>query len=188
MSSSKNVIMCYGMRLYIFWGISTLVRIVQFDFQNLGVYYVSWSSHSAWSHQWWFLFLTKGNSEKIWFKTFLEIDSSSGQCSTQALVEGILCRVVQDANLFCMELSSIRFMSLVKTYEHHPFLFPYNLSSVKVSDFPSKEEVTHFYNSTKTGLNKFELNLVLSWLQQDIDHINFRKLNFCGIEFIKYCN
>ena len=135
-----------------------------------------------------FYFSLKEIAKRSELKTFLEIGSSSGQGSTQALVEGILSREVQDANLFCMELSRIRFMGLVKTYEHHPFVFPYNLSSVKVSDFPSKEEVTHFYNSTKTGLNKFDLNLVLSWLQQDVNYINSRKLNFCGIEFIKSCN
>jgi hypothetical protein len=121
-------------------------------------------------------------------KTFLEIGSSSGAGSTQALVNGILDREMSDAQLFCMELSRLRFLNLVKTYSQYSFVFPYNLSSVSLSDFPPKEEVIEFYQSTKTNLNNYDLSLVIGWLQQDIDYINSKRLDFCGIDFIKSCN
>ena len=129
-----------------------------------------------------------GRSKRSDLKTFLEIGSSSGAGSTQALVNGILEREISDAQLFCMELSRTSFLNLVKTYEQYPFVLPYNLSSISLSDFPPKEEVVGFYESTKTNLNKYDLNLVLSWLHQDIDYIKTKRLNFCGIDFIKSCN
>jgi hypothetical protein len=130
----------------------------------------------------------KTAAQRSELKTFLEIGSSSGTGSTQALVDGLLEREIQDAQLFCMELSRVRFLNLVNSYEQYPFVFPYNLSSVQTKDFPSREEVTHFYNSTKTNLNRYNLELVLSWLEQDIDYIKTKKLDFCGIDFIKSCN
>jgi hypothetical protein len=121
-------------------------------------------------------------------KNFLEIGSSSGQGSTNALVNGILKRDRNDANLYCMELSRTRFIDLVNAYRNYKYVFPYNLSSVKIQDFPTKEHVIHFYNSTKTNLNNFSIDTVLGWMNQDIDYISEKKLNYNGISFIKSCN
>jgi hypothetical protein len=121
-------------------------------------------------------------------KTFLEIGSSSGTGSTQALVEGILGRSNTDAQLFCMELSRTRYLNLTATYNDHGFVFPYNLSSVRIEDFPSRSEVERFYTTTNTNLNKFGLDTVLSWLDCDIKYISQVRLNYCGIQFIKTCN
>ena len=121
-------------------------------------------------------------------KNFLEIGSSSGAGSTQALVNGLLKRPNSDARLFCLELSRTRFLNLVQTYSGHDFVIPYNLSSVKISEFPTLQEVTHFYQTIKTNLNLYDLQTVLKWLQQDKDYIAQKKLNFCGLDFIKSCN
>ncbi len=121
-------------------------------------------------------------------KNFLEIGSSSGAGSTQALVNGLLKRQTLDAKLFCLELSRTRFVNLVNAYSERNFVYPYNLSSIKASEFPSPEEVAHFYRTTKTNLNFYDLDTVLKWLNQDIDYIRQRKLDFNGLEFIKACN
>ena len=57
-------------------------------------------------------------------KNFLEIGSSSGAGSTQALVNGLLKRPNSDARLFCLELSRTRFLNLVQTYSGHDFVIP----------------------------------------------------------------
>lgn len=121
-------------------------------------------------------------------KTILEIGSSSGSGSTQALVNGILKKDFQNTKLFCMELSRARFLNLVNTYKDKDFIKPYNLSSITISEFPSEGEVAHFYNTVKTNLNLYSLETVLSWLKSDVEYINHNCLDFCGIEFIKSCN
>lgn len=135
-----------------------------------------------------FYSLLKATAKRRDLKTFLEIGSSSGDGSTRALATGIMEREQRDAELFCMELSRARFLKLVKEYEGCEFLFPYNLSSVKTSEFPTKLAVTKFYESIKTNLNRVDLNTVLRWWQQDIDYINQNRMNFCGIDIIKSCN
>ncbi len=49
--------------------------------------------------------------------SILEIGSSSGAGSTQALVEGVQSRFDRDTiNLYCMELSRERYIQLFSTY------------------------------------------------------------------------
>ena len=121
-------------------------------------------------------------------KNFLEIGSSSGAGSTQALVNGLLKRQTADARLFCLELSRTRFANLVSTYSGQNFVYPYNLSSVRISEFPTPQEVAQFYRTIKTNLNLYDLDTILGWREQDINYIERKKLDFCGLEFIKSCN
>ena len=122
-------------------------------------------------------------------KSILEIGSSSGAGSTQALVEGIQSRSdAEHVRLYCMELSRERYIQLFSTYSTIDFLKAYNLSSVSLSDFPSDAEVACFYNSTKTNLNNYTLETVLGWLHQDKKYIHDLGLDFNGIEFIKSAN
>jgi hypothetical protein len=87
-------------------------------------------------------------------RTFLEIGSSSGEGSTEALVSGLRARPDRgDVRLFCMELSRERFARLRNTYVAEPFVRPYNLSSVGTRRFPSPEAVTRYYTPVRTGLN-----------------------------------
>jgi len=121
-------------------------------------------------------------------KNFLEIGSSSGAGSTQALVNGLLKRQTSDVRLFCLELSRTRFANLVSTYSGQNFVYPYNLSSVRISEFPTPQEVAQFYRTIKTNLNLYDLDTILGWREQDINYIERKKLDFCGLEFIKSCN
>ena len=119
-------------------------------------------------------------------KTILEIGSSSGEGSTEALVKAIRQRPDRDAvKLFCMEVSQARFQKLSANYQNDKFVKAYNLSSVRTDQFPSREAVIHFYQNFRTNLNHYPLELVLSWLDQDLNYIKSSGLNECGIETIK---
>lgn len=119
-------------------------------------------------------------------KTILEIGSSSGGGSTQAFVEAIRRRPDADTvHLFCMEVSRARWGKLAETYRSDRFVHAYNVSSVALSDFPTPEEVTFFYNATRTNLNQYPLETVLGWLQQDIDYVKSSGNDSNGIVHIK---
>jgi hypothetical protein len=121
--------------------------------------------------------------------TYIEIGSSSGEGSTEALVSGIRQRKeVNGVRLFCMELSRPRFTKLVANYCDDKFLKPYNLSSVCLKDFPSKIEVSWFYTNTRTNLNAHALEVVLGWLDQDIEYVRESCLDIFGIEIVKSAN
>ncbi len=95
--------------------------------------------------------------------SILEIGSSSGAGSTQALVEGIQSRSDRDTvNLYCMELSRERYIQLFSTYSKVGFVKAYNLSSVSIKDFPSETEVAFFYNTTKPILSITHRKLFLT--------------------------
>jgi hypothetical protein len=119
-------------------------------------------------------------------QTFLEIGASSGEGSTHALTTGLRSRLdVANTRLFCLEMSSERFTLLASRYRDDAFVYCYNLSSVLLADFPSEEEVTFFYNNTRTNLNLTPLATVLGWLREDIDYLRSRAQTVNGIEQIK---
>jgi glycosyltransferase involved in cell wall biosynthesis len=118
--------------------------------------------------------------------TFLEIGSSSGSGSTQAFVSALRDRPdAANTRLYCMELSTERFTALKTTYADFSFVNVYNLSSVSLDEFPSEEEVAFFYANTRTKLNTYPLEQVLSWLRQDIEYMRESGLTENGIEVIK---
>jgi hypothetical protein len=121
-------------------------------------------------------------------KTVLEIGSSSGAGSTEAFVKGLRENPSQPT-LFCMEVSQTRFAELNKCYEHEGFVKCYNLSSVSIDEFPTRQEVIDFYNTVASKLKKYTLDQVLGWLEQDIEYIkhsDFSTVN--GIKKIKQDN
>jgi hypothetical protein len=114
----------------------------------------------------------------------LEIGSSAGQGSTNAFFEGIKDNAGQ-STLFCIEVSTPRFEKLRETYADSPFVVCYNASTVSVGDFPKSWEVARFYVSEQSGLNRFALPLVLSWLDQDIEYVRAAGVPTNAIELIK---
>lgn len=117
-------------------------------------------------------------------KTVLEIGSSSGGGSTEAFVRG-LRENPNRPTLFCMEVSEARFSALSNRYAQDSFVTCYNLSSVALSEFPSREEVIEFYQNSKTNLNQYPLNQVLEWLEQDINYIKQSKANAANVNGIR---
>ncbi|WP_394787736.1 glycosyltransferase family 4 protein [Rhodoferax sp.] len=119
-------------------------------------------------------------------KNFLEIGSSSGAGSTHAFVSALRNRVdAQNTRLYCMELSTERFTALRNAYLDCDFVKVYNQSSASLDEFPSEQEVAFFYANTRTTLNAYPLEQVLSWLRQDIAYMRSAGLTQNGIELIK---
>lgn len=122
-------------------------------------------------------------------KNILEIGSSSGEGSTEAIVTGIRKRTdASEVSVFCMEVSRQRFFRLCQNYQNDTFVKPYNLSSLAIRKFPTPAEVSHFYHHTQTNLNAYPFETVMGWMSQDIDYIRANRLDFCGIDFIKEAN
>ncbi len=117
-------------------------------------------------------------------QTVLEIGSSSGEGSTEALVTGL--RYNQNKPLlFCMEVSKNRFIELSKRYENTSFVKCYNVSSVALEKFPEEQKVIDFYQSTQTNLNAFPIETIIGWLRQDIEYLNASCVPTEGIQKIK---
>jgi hypothetical protein len=122
-------------------------------------------------------------------KNILEIGSSSGQGSTDAFVQAIRSRSdSSEVNLFCMEISRVRYSKLQEVYKTYNFVKCYNLSSVASDEFPSESEIVSFYNYIRTTLNYYPLQTVLGWYHQDLSYINQNGLAINGIKFIKQEN
>jgi len=117
-------------------------------------------------------------------RTILEIGSSAGTGSTEAFVSG-LKENPNKPSLFCMEVSKPRFAELQKKYEKDSFVKCYNASSISLSSFPSEQDVTNFYTTTKTALNNYPVDQVVGWLRQDIDYIKSSCVPDGGIKRIK---
>lgn len=119
-------------------------------------------------------------------KSFLEIGSSSGAGSTHAFVSALRNRAdAESTRLYCMELSTERFTALRNAYLDCGFVKVYNQSSAALDEFPSEQEVAFFYANTRTTLNTYPLEQVISWLRQDIDYMRKAGLTQNGIELIK---
>ena len=120
-------------------------------------------------------------------KTVLEIGSSSGEGSTEALVKGISANP-NNPTLFCIEISQPRFKELKKRYQDKSFVKPYNISSVDINDIPKEQEVVDFYQNYKTGLNNYPLETVLQWLREGQEYLRKTGLTEDGIRKIKQEN
>jgi hypothetical protein len=102
-------------------------------------------------------------------KTILEIGSSSGEGSTAALVEGM--KQNGRAELFCVELSQVRFQALQARYARNEKVHCFCGLSVHPDGLLSPQEVKDFYDHCKTNLNKYPLAEVQRWLAQDIEYL-----------------
>lgn len=120
-------------------------------------------------------------------KTVLEIGSSSGEGSTEAIVSG-LRQNSHKPTLFCMEVSQTRFAELRKKYANDSFVKCYNVSSVSLQQFPNENEITNFYRTNQTNLNYYSLEQVIGWLQQDIEYVKKSGVPDNGIRKIKQEN
>ncbi|HEY9619558.1 MAG TPA: glycosyltransferase family 1 protein [Crinalium sp.] len=117
-------------------------------------------------------------------KTVLEIGSSSGGGSTEAFVKGLRDNP-SNPSLFCMEVSKPRFTELQNRYASEGFVKCYNVSSVPVEKFPSREQIADFYALYDTPLKNYSAEQVLGWLQQDIDYVKTAGVPGDGIQRIK---
>ena len=122
--------------------------------------------------------------------TLLEIGSSSGEGSTQALVSALRERPDKDqVKLFCMEISQPRFEALTECYREDGFVHCFQKSSVPSSSFPPPEELAHFFRTVrykyKPSKAEAKLEQALSWRQADLDYLAQSGCDAHGIRHIK---
>lgn len=98
-------------------------------------------------------------------KTILEVGSSSGEGSTQAIVDGM---DNGEKRLYCIEMSETRFDALCRRFVEDERVRPFHGSSVTLDGYLSEGEVKEFYETTPTNLNAIPLKTVLDWLDNDI--------------------
>lgn len=117
--------------------------------------------------------------------TIIEIGSSSGLGSTQAVASGIKAAGLEEkARVFCIEASKIRYAELAKNHKKNPFIIPYNYCSVGLKDYLSEKEIECFYNNNKTNLNNYPLEEILKWRREEINYIKNNRIPFYGIESV----
>lgn len=117
-------------------------------------------------------------------RTILEIGASSGEGSTEALIEGAR-RNPSRPVIHCIEVSPPRCRALAKRHQHLGFLKCHNTSSISVERFPAEDRVREFYETVDSPLNKDPLSVVLSWLRSDVATVIQNGLSNDGIKTIK---
>jgi hypothetical protein len=116
-------------------------------------------------------------------KTILEIGASSGEGSTEAFILG---KRGKSSKLFSIEACTERYDVLVQRYKDEPNFYPYNVSSVSLGDFPSKDDIAKFMRTTpKSSLAPWPVDTVMGWYDKDIEYIEKNKIEQNGIQKIK---
>ena len=106
--------------------------------------------------------------------TCIEIGSSDGRGSTQAILRGINGR--EFARLYGFEVNVDRFAELIKLKAGHPEFTPCNFSTVSLDAFMRPDEVQDFYERHKTALNWTPLPEVLGWIESGKQYIEENKI------------
>jgi O-antigen/teichoic acid export membrane protein len=117
-------------------------------------------------------------------QTVVEIGSSSGLGSTEALVQG-LRRNPHGPTLFCIEISRARCAQLRARYAGEAFVTGYNVSSVPGEAFVSPEEVTAAYARLPALRKQASLRDVLKWLEWNKGYLRRSGVRPDGLRFIK---
>lgn len=99
-------------------------------------------------------------------KDIIETGASSGEGSTACLVSGAH-KNPNHPTVYAIEMSQVRYMELSHKFYHMLLLGPFWGCSVRFEDFLTPEQVQHFYNNHKTNLNRYSIETVLGWLEQD---------------------
>ena len=120
-------------------------------------------------------------------KLFVEIGSSAGGGSTKQFIESLIKREDKGlCKLICFEASQPRSTRLKNAYGQHDFVYIYNQSSIKLSDYPNYKELIAFYLKTKSNLNRYGLIVVLSWLRLELKYLRKKGLGTnSGIEIMQ---
>ncbi len=114
----------------------------------------------------------------------LEIGSGSGDGSTRSFATGAR-QNPRRPTLFCIEAARDRFDELCARYASSPFVRPYHVSSVAVSDYASEDEVRGFYRAVPSALNAFPLAQVLGWRATELEYLRTAGVPSDGIDLIR---
>jgi len=133
-------------------------------------------------------------------KNILEIGASSGMGSTRSILNGIKHKN-EDMKIFCLEASVERCKEFRYNYNNVFYnhfgniylfaikenvqLYLYNYATMR---YLTDKRIETFYNNFNTNLNKYTLEQVLSWKQEELNYIIKNKISIFGIENIIYHN
>ena len=122
-------------------------------------------------------------TKSLHIETFLEIGASSGEGSTEAILLG--CKG-KSTKVFSIEVCTERYNILKERYKDVDNFFPYNVSSVSLADFPTKEEIVNFMNVVpNTTIRAYPATTVLEWYDKDKEYIEKNGIPEDGISLIK---
>jgi hypothetical protein len=122
-------------------------------------------------------------SSDLSIRTILEIGSSSGEGSTQAIVQTIRRRS-NPPKLFCMDISETRYRKLKHYYRKYPFVHAYNQSSVPLNEFMRIADIERFLLDEPRLHIPGVLDNLRRWLAQDRDYITRHQIPQNGIRTI----
>jgi hypothetical protein len=128
-------------------------------------------------------------------RTYVEIGSSSGYGSTQAILNGIRIKNNLDrkeSSLYCFEISKPR-AQIFKSHISKSEARMLNLSTILPEEFPTIDRIKTFYNSIETTINNFPLTLIQEWYKQDLEYLkanpkcipHFNGSKIGGIDYLK---
>lgn len=110
----------------------------------------------------------------------LEIGASSGEGSTEAIMVGRGKNTAM--KVFTIEVCKERFERLEVRWLNAENFFPYNVSSVPLSVFPTKADIEKFCAANP---HCYEAETAYGWLCQDIEYVTKNNVYQNGIEKIK---
>lgn len=113
-------------------------------------------------------------------KTVLEIGTGSGEGSTLAIFKGLSRNKNKNISFHTIEISKQRAESVIERYKGSWFMHVHVGCSVSLDDYATDSQIEKFYNSKKTALNKYPLELVLGWKKEELDYITENNVE-CGI-------
>lgn len=113
-------------------------------------------------------------------KTILEIGTGSGEGSTLAIVNGLGKNKNKKTLFTTIEISKQRAQSVIDRYRNNKNMVVYVGCSVSIEDYATDAQIEKFYNSKKTALNKYPLEMVLGWKKEELDYIAENDVE-CGI-------
>lgn len=113
-------------------------------------------------------------------KTILEIGTGSGEGSTLAIVNGLGKNKKKKTLFTTIEISKQRAQSVIDRYRNNKNMVVYVGCSVSIEDYATDAQIEKFYNSKKTALNKYPLEMVLGWKKEELDYIAENDVE-CGI-------
>lgn len=133
-------------------------------------------------------------AQRIPLRTVLDIGAATGDGSTKALLQGLAANS-STATLFAIEAAPVNYEQLAHRYAGNDQVRPYFVASVNLNDYPSEEDIINFYNTQptnlnigETNLNNWPLDLVLSWLRNEITFLKTTPIRQDGIALIKQEN
>ena len=115
--------------------------------------------------------------------TILEIGASSGEGSTQQILEGV-SQSETPKTLFCVEFIRERFEQLQQNLKQHDFAHAVHGSTVDLNNHPTRDGVIEFFSSNPTHARNYRVDDFLRWHGEGIDLLKEAAANKMSLDVI----